>query len=85
MKYGMASRKKTVVASGAGSNAATSNAVHPQHREIAVRAYEFFVQRGGTHGRDLDDWLQAERELLASSPKKAPRRRKPEPVALHLS
>jgi Protein of unknown function (DUF2934) len=32
-------------------------------REIAVRAYELYEQRGREHGRDLDDWLQAEREL----------------------
>lgn len=76
----MASRKKTVAANGA-----TSNATHPQHGEIAVRAYEFFLQRGCTHGRDLDDWLQAERELLATSPKRAPRRRKADAVALPVS
>ena len=31
--------------------------------EIARRAYEIFEQRGRLHGHDLDDWLQAEREL----------------------
>jgi hypothetical protein len=30
---------------------------------IAARAFEYFVARGGSHGRDLEDWLQAEREL----------------------
>ena len=30
---------------------------------IAQRAYEIFLERGGTHG--LADWLQAERELRA--------------------
>jgi hypothetical protein len=30
---------------------------------IARRAYEIFEQRGCLHGHDLDDWLQAEREL----------------------
>lgn len=35
------------------------------HEEIARRAYEIFEQRGRVHGRDLDDWLQAERELRA--------------------
>jgi hypothetical protein len=33
------------------------------HDEIARRAYEIFEQRGRVHGHDLDDWLQAEREL----------------------
>ncbi len=31
--------------------------------EIARRAYEIYVSRGGTHGYDIEDWLQAEREL----------------------
>jgi Protein of unknown function (DUF2934) len=30
---------------------------------VAQRAYELFLERGGSHGRDLDDWLHAEREL----------------------
>ena len=30
---------------------------------IAQRAYERFEQRGGEHGRDVEDWLEAEREL----------------------
>lgn len=35
----------------------------PAHEEIALRAYELYVQRGGAAGRELDDWLQAESEL----------------------
>lgn len=31
---------------------------------IAMRAYELFLQRGAEHGRDLEHWLQAERELM---------------------
>ena len=31
--------------------------------KIAEKAYEIFKSRGGTPGNDLDDWLQAEREL----------------------
>ncbi len=30
---------------------------------IARRAYERFMARGGAHGHDLEDWLEAEREL----------------------
>jgi hypothetical protein len=33
------------------------------HEEIARRAYEIFEHRGRVHGYDLDDWLQAERDL----------------------
>lgn len=32
-------------------------------KEIRRRAYEIYVERGEQPGRDLDDWLQAEREL----------------------
>ena len=30
---------------------------------VALRAYERFLSRGGEHGRDLEDWLEAEREI----------------------
>jgi hypothetical protein len=32
---------------------------------IAMRAYQRFVERGGEHGHDLEDWLAAEEELRA--------------------
>ena len=32
---------------------------------IASRAYDLFLERGGEHGHDIDDWLRAERELRA--------------------
>jgi hypothetical protein len=34
---------------------------------IARRAYELYQARGGMDGADMDDWLQAERELRAGS------------------
>ena len=33
---------------------------------IRVRAYELYVQRGAHEGHELDDWLQAEKELWTS-------------------
>jgi hypothetical protein len=36
----------------------------PTTEEIARRAFEIFLARGGEPGHDLDDWLQAELELL---------------------
>jgi hypothetical protein len=30
---------------------------------VAQRAYELYLARGGGDGRDMDDWLSAEREL----------------------
>jgi hypothetical protein len=35
----------------------------PSPEEIRRRAFEIHIERGGIHGCDLDDWLQAEREL----------------------
>lgn len=40
----------------------------PSHEEVERRAYEIYVARGGIHGQDLEDWLQAERELKAKYP-----------------
>jgi hypothetical protein len=31
--------------------------------QIAQRAHELWQQKGGEHGHDLGDWLQAEREI----------------------
>jgi hypothetical protein len=35
----------------------------PTLAEIRQRAFEIHIERGGIHGCDLDDYLQAEREL----------------------
>jgi hypothetical protein len=40
--------------------AATSD---PSYDDIARAAYERYLSRGGDHGRDFEDWLEAEREL----------------------
>jgi hypothetical protein len=37
------------------------------HADIANRAYELFLAAGAPHGRDLEHWLQAERELRSRS------------------
>ena len=31
--------------------------------EIARRAHQLYVQRGGEHGKDVEDWVGAEKEL----------------------
>src|SRR2546428_11529168 len=41
---------------------------------ISRRAYEIYHQRGGEHGLELDDWLQAENEILAVMVEKEMRR-----------
>ncbi len=36
----------------------------PSHAAIAARAYELYLERGRLDGHDVDDWLQAEYELM---------------------
>lgn len=38
------------------------------HVLIAKRAYELYNERGYRHGYALDDWLDAEREILSQLP-----------------
>ena len=40
-----------------------SREVTPSVDEIAEAAYHRFLSRGGSHGGDFDDWVEAEREL----------------------
>lgn len=35
----------------------------PSEAEIRVRAFEIYLRRGGEPGHEIEDWLQAEREL----------------------
>jgi Protein of unknown function (DUF2934) len=39
----------------------------PSADAIAARAYQLFLERGCQHGRELEDWLAAERELGVAS------------------
>lgn len=55
--------KKKTVAAKVTVRPPDANSISVSHTDIARRAYELFLSRGCTHGRDLDDWLQAETEL----------------------
>lgn len=35
----------------------------PSAEDIRMRAYHRYLERGGGHGMDFEDWLEAEREL----------------------
>jgi hypothetical protein len=35
-----------------------------REQEIRTRAYEIYLQRGTQPGYEVEDWLQAERELI---------------------
>jgi hypothetical protein len=39
------------------------------HERIAQRAYELYEQQGRQEGRALDDWVNAERQLVGASGK----------------
>jgi Protein of unknown function (DUF2934) len=43
----------------------------PTREEIAMRAYQIYVERAGAPGNAFEDWTRAERELLdgASKPR----------------
>jgi len=58
----MTMSKPTEKSSLVGSESLTAQA-RPTFEEIELRAYQIYVERGGAHGYDVDDWVQAEHEL----------------------
>jgi hypothetical protein len=50
-------------AAGQGASAANPRK-SPVAEDIEIRAYHLYLGRGASHGHDLDDWLQAERQVL---------------------
>jgi hypothetical protein len=46
-----------------GNNVPASRESPDLRSEIEKRAYEIWLNEGGSHGSDVDHWLQAEREL----------------------
>ena len=57
----VAAQTKQSAQSGHSQEPATQGVV--ARDAIALRAYELFQERGRTPGRELDDWLRAEREM----------------------
>ena len=45
------------------SEAGAALSAPPSYDEIANAAYQRYLSRGGSDGRDLEDWIEAEREL----------------------
>ena len=37
--------------------------LEPSEEDIRRRAYQRYLERGGGHGMEFEDWLEAEREL----------------------
>ena len=46
-----------------GVNATPTPLDGPTYDEIADAAYHRYLRRGGEHGADVDDWVEAAREL----------------------
>jgi hypothetical protein len=44
-------------------SASRSMGSEPSEEDIRLRAYHRYLERGGGHGMDFEDWLEAEREL----------------------
>lgn len=73
---------KPVRTSKKGNGAAADDPLN-EPDAVARRAYEIYQRRGGNHGADLDDWLEAERQLrrgrsdvTGPAPAARPKRRK---------
>jgi hypothetical protein len=47
--------------------ASQSMTSEPSEEDIRRRAYHRYLERGGGHGMDFQDWLDAERELKKQS------------------
>jgi len=62
-----APRKRNVLA------AAASEGTPEPREQIEVRAYHYFLERGGTHGQHLEDWLKAEADVVG--PRRSPKAR----------
>ena len=58
---------KVVVVSPQASDAktATLSKVSAAQERIKERAFAIFEKRGSKHGHDLQDWLSAERQVMA--------------------
>jgi hypothetical protein len=41
----------------------------PTQEEIALRAYHLYMERGGVSGNELEDWVEAERQLISENGK----------------
>lgn len=77
------SRNSTILQAPPTPVNATSTAVRPTEEDIAFRAHQIFLERGATPGQDLDDWLQAERELTAAAERlNPPKKAAPPPIPL---
>jgi hypothetical protein len=65
-----APKKKADKAVVAEDPESTILSAEPSDEEIRHRAYHRYLERGGGHGMDFEDWLEAKRELRELTDKK---------------
>jgi hypothetical protein len=58
-----ATKSTAVALANDGEERAESPATAITEHAIALRAYGLYIARGYENGHDVEDWLQAEREL----------------------
>jgi len=51
------------VAADQADTTSVSMASEPSEEQVRLRAYHRYLERGGGHGMDFEDWLEAKREL----------------------
>ena len=65
-KRATAPKKKSngeIESTGDGVVIAPPEPAAPSDEDIRVRAYHRYLERGGDHGADFDDWVEAEKDL----------------------
>jgi hypothetical protein len=48
------------------------------HSRIQERAFRLFQERGGQHGRDMQDWVEAERQVRIEAAREQERAAEPQ-------
>ena len=64
--------KSDASASGPGIRPTSARIPRQLHERIEQRAYELAARRGFAPGQEMDDWLQAEREIEAGPARNTP-------------
>jgi hypothetical protein len=54
----------TATATASAPRSVTPSSASPTHEQVAKRAYEIWVAKGRPQGKDVENWRQAERELM---------------------
>jgi len=63
MAKSMKRSTKVVTMPRSASTTPALRSANPTDADIAKRAFELYCERGCQNGRDVEDWLEAEREL----------------------